>query len=71
MSGTVKQLTVERDQQEFELRTIREQNDECKKQINHMEQALEKVRHYTNEKGFGHPFWVNQRNLEKIHTCHT
>ena len=56
MSGTVEQLTVERDQQEFELRTIREQNDEYKKHINHMEQALEKVRYYTNEKGFGHPY---------------
>jgi len=44
LSGTVKQLTVERDQLEFELRTIREQNDEYKKQISHMEQALEKVR---------------------------
>ena len=44
MTGTVKQLTVERDQLEFDLRTIREQNDEYKKQINHMEQALEKVR---------------------------
>lgn len=44
MTGTVKQLTVERDQLEFDLRTIREQNDEYKKQINNMEQALEKVR---------------------------
>ena len=44
MSGTIEQLTVERDQLGFELRTIREQNDEYKKQISHMEQALEKVR---------------------------
>lgn len=43
LTGTVKQLTVERDQLEFDLRTIREQNDEYKKQINHMEQALEKA----------------------------
>ena len=43
MSETVKQLTVERDQLEFELRKVREQNDEYKKQFNHMEQALEKV----------------------------
>lgn len=28
---------------EFELRKVREQKDEYKKQVNHMEQALEKV----------------------------
>ncbi|KAL9973691.1 hypothetical protein ACROYT_G020177 [Oculina patagonica] len=43
LSETVKQVTVDRDQLEFELRKTREQYDEYKKQFNHMEQALEKA----------------------------
>lgn len=43
LSETVKQLTVDRDQLEFELKKSRQQCDGYKKQLNHMEQALEKV----------------------------
>ena len=43
LSETVKELTVDRDQLEFELKKSRQQCDGCKKQLNHMEQALEKV----------------------------
>lgn len=64
MTGTVKQLTVERDQLEFDLRTIREQNDEYKKQINHMEQALEKVRIKVTSLNTYGVFFLNRRNLE-------
>lgn len=39
----MKQLTVDRDQLEFELRKTREQCEDQKKHLNHMEQALEKV----------------------------
>ena len=48
----MKELTVDRDQLEFELRKTREQCDDQKKQLNHMEQALEKVSFacYNNKK---------------------
>lgn len=52
MSEKAKELTVDRDQLEFELRKTREQCDDQKKQLNHMEQALEKVSFacYNNKK---------------------
>lgn len=43
LSETVKQLTVDRDQLEFELKKSRQLCDAYKKQLNHMEQALEKA----------------------------
>jgi len=43
MSERVNQLTVDRDQLEYQLKKTREQCDGHKKQLNHMEQALEKV----------------------------
>lgn len=43
LSETSEKLAGRRDQLEFELRKVREQKDEYKKQVNHMEQALEKV----------------------------
>lgn len=42
-SETSEKLAVRRDQLEYELRKVREQKDEYKKQVNHMEQALEKA----------------------------
>jgi len=69
LSETVKQLTVERDQLEFELRTIRERNYEYKKQIIHMERdQLEFKLRTIREQNYEYKKPINhmEQALEKV-----